>query len=599
MTPEWWQRVSQVYEAVLERPSEEREHFLAEHCAGDAALRAEIESLLAQDDCRSPLDQPVWESEELAAGASASDYNAAFPQSQHMLLGTGARLGPYEIHSAIGAGGMGEVYRGVDTRLNRPVAVKILKPDVAADPVFRARFDREARTISHLDHPNICTLYDVGQDGSTAFIVMQYLEGVPLSEQSRLGALGVDDVVRIGISLASALAYAHGRGILHRDVKPQNVIVMADGRVKLLDFGIAKSHCADPDDVTIETPDALTRFDQAPGTLAYMAPEQLSGLEADGRSDIFSLGVVLYELAFGRHPFRAQTAALTAFAVLEAKYPSVPGASGSAANLDRVLRKMLAAAPNDRYPTMADCLADLQRIGPHTATEDAPTAETRSGRVYLVAAAIVLAVVIGGFIVWPATTGTTPSSATADPTTSPAATTRVNRITYWLDVESPSGTSSAPRAFQSLGDDTYGSGWRFRINVLSATPRYVYVVGDETSSATNPSGVTVLFAAPNQESAADMPVTTGWFVFTGPPARERLWLIWSAAPLAELAALEPLINERDRGVVRDPDAAARLRELLRTGSERPPTVNADRAANRATIETPDGLVVHRLELQHD
>ena len=200
MTPERWQRVSDLYEAVLERPAGEREAFVADACAGDSALRREIQSLLAQDHHDSPLDRPVWAPEDLVA----ADYNAG--SAQRMRFAAGTRLGPYQIHSALGAGGMGEVYRGRDTRLDRAVAIKVLGPDVAADAGFRARFEREAKTISQLDHPNICPLFDVGDEGGVAFLVMPLLEGESLLDRLRRGPIPRAEALRIVTSVASALA---------------------------------------------------------------------------------------------------------------------------------------------------------------------------------------------------------------------------------------------------------------------------------------------------------------------------------------------------------------------------------------------------------
>ena len=336
-------------------------------------------------DPQSPLDRPAWVPRDL------------FPQT--VLLAAGSRLGPYEIHSVLGSGGMGQVYRATDTRLGRTVAIKILRPEIATDTDFRARFDREARMISRLDHPNICTLYDVGEDRGTAFLVMQYLEGVPLSDRIDSGPTPADEVVRVGISLASALTYAHGRGILHRDIKPQNVIVLRDQTIKLVDFGIAKSYGANTTGTSADTNGVFTTAGEALGTPSYMSPEQLSGRDLDGRSDIFSLGVLMYELASGSHPFRRETTALTAAAILDARYPGLPGAAGKLGELDRILSRMLARVPADRYPTIGDCLADLRHLEHRTIPAAAANGLSRRKfswglATFGAAAAVVLAVVL-------------------------------------------------------------------------------------------------------------------------------------------------------------------------------------------------------------
>jgi hypothetical protein len=275
-----------------------------------------------------------------------------------MALQSGTRLGPYEIVSALGAGGMGEVYRARDTRLQRDVAVKVLAPSLAADPGFRTRFSREARIISQLDHPNICALFDVGEHDGTSFIVMPLLDGRSLAD--RAGPASVAETLRIGVGLASALAHAHKQGVLHRDVKPRNVMIHADGSVKLVDFGIAKAMA---DGVsTAETTAALTHDGWMIGTLEYMSPEQVGGKPLDARSDIFSLAVVLYELATGRHPFRGDSRLATAASILACKYQPIASADPHARALDGVLSKAIVREPSDRYSTMEEFLAALQRV---------------------------------------------------------------------------------------------------------------------------------------------------------------------------------------------------------------------------------------------
>ena len=594
--------MSQVYESVVERDPREREACLAELCAGDEALWEEIESLFAQEGYGSPLDRPIW-------APDVTGYNAAAPQQ--MPLAAGVRLGPYEIQSMLGSGGMGEVYRAVDTRLNRTVAIKILKPAVGTDPKFRARFNREARTISQLDHPGICALFDVGEERGTAFLVMPYLDGVPLSARLRQGPLPASDVVSLGIALASALTYAHGHGIIHRDIKPQNVLVLADGTVKLLDFGIAKPYGTDPSVATSDTEDSVTEWGHVPGTLEYMAPEQLAGREADVRSDVFSLGVLLFELASGSHPFRRATRALTTAAILAAQYPGLPEASAGpdkarptagAADLDPVLRRMLAAAPGDRYPTMADCLADLRAIDLRSSRSTSATA-TRTRRVprlaSIVAPTAIAVLVLGLWLVNRERKSEIPSG---EPTDAVASRPIQSRVAYWLDVEAPADSKGARRRFQSAGDDVYSSGSRFRVNVQAPTGGYVYVLGDEAPGPDNPAGLALLYSASDGVATAApgaRTLTTDWFVFTGPPGRERLWLVWSKTPIEDLAAVAANVNPtRDGGVIHDVARGERIRAWLAQTVQPAPSVARDAAGVRATLESSEPRVIQKLELQH-
>ncbi|HET9793953.1 MAG TPA: serine/threonine-protein kinase, partial [Thermoanaerobaculia bacterium] len=235
-----------------------------------------------------------------------------------MSLATGTRLGPYEILSALGAGGMGEVYRARDTRLDREVAIKVLPEHLSSNPDLRARFEREAKAISALTHPHICTLHDVGNQDGVEYLVMECIEGQSLAERLESGALPPEQVIRFGIEIADALEAAHRQGIVHRDLKPGNVMLTKSG-VKLLDFGLAKLRAAGvqteisqlssmPTELTPSRP-ALTEQGTIMGTFQYMAPEQLEGKEADARSDIFAFGCVLYEMATGRKAFTGKSRA--------------------------------------------------------------------------------------------------------------------------------------------------------------------------------------------------------------------------------------------------------------------------------------------------
>jgi Tol biopolymer transport system component len=283
-------------------------------------------------------------------------------------LTPGTRLGPYEITAPIGAGGMGEVYRASDTRLQREVAIKVLPAAFSGNAQLRARFDREARAISSLNHPNICTLYDVGHQDGVDFLVMELIEGEPLADRLARGPLPVADVLRYGIEIADALDKAHRRAIVHRDLKPGNVIITRAG-AKLLDFGLAKSMSSAVVDVSpasetmhvSERP--LTAEGTIVGTFQYMAPEQVEGVEADARSDLFALGCVLYEMATGKRAFSGKSRASLIAQILEhdpepisAVQPLAPRA------LERVVRTCLQKNPDDRFQTAHDVVLELRWI---------------------------------------------------------------------------------------------------------------------------------------------------------------------------------------------------------------------------------------------
>jgi serine/threonine protein kinase len=260
-----------------------------------------------------------------------------------MPLPAGARIGHYEILASLGAGGMGEVYHARDPRLDRPVAIKILTSTRGSSQLELERFRREARAIARVNHPNICTLHDIGQEDGVAFLVMELLAGETLAERLEHGPLPLDRALAIGVQIAEALDAAHGKGVVHRDLKPSNVMVTAGG-VKLLDFGLAKLREAEYVESAWTTTKTLelTQEGTMLGTLPYMAPEQVEGREADARTDIFALGVVLYEMTTGTAPFQGGSRASLTAAILTHDPPSVSTrAAAVPRSLDRVVAKCL------------------------------------------------------------------------------------------------------------------------------------------------------------------------------------------------------------------------------------------------------------------
>src|SRR5438270_715685 len=296
-----------------------------------------------------------------------------------MQVTSGTRLGPYEIVSPIGAGGMGEVYRARDTRLDRSVAVKVLPTEFAQNAQLRARFEREAKTISQLTHPHICTLYDVGNENGVEYLVMELLDGDTLGDRIARGPVPMRDVLRYGREIAAAPDRAHRAGVVHRDLKPGNVMITKSG-AKLLDFGLAKGGSIEisPDGATQQK--ALTQEGTILGTFQYMAPEQLEGIEADVRTDIFALGAVLYEMATGRRAFdgKTKTSLIAAIVGGEPKpirdlQPLTPAA------FEHVIARCLAKDPDQRWQSASDVASELEWIGGATSTEGSAAHTARRG----------------------------------------------------------------------------------------------------------------------------------------------------------------------------------------------------------------------------
>src|SRR5947209_6752687 len=286
-----------------------------------------------------------------------------------------SRLGPYEIQSALGAGGMGEVFRARDTRLSRTVAIKVLAAHLSSSPELKERFEREARAISSLNHAHICTLYDIGHHDGTDYLVMELLDGQTLADRLSKGPLPLKDLLRTGAEVCDALEAAHRNGIVHRDLKPGNIMLTKSG-AKLMDFGLAKAAAAGAAagsgtapllsaarNMTAATISPLTTAGQVLGTIQYMSPEQIEGRDADARSDIFALGAVLYEMATGKRAFEGKSQLSIASAILEhepAPISSVQPLTPPA--LEHVIQTCLAKSPEDRYQTAHDVKLELKWI---------------------------------------------------------------------------------------------------------------------------------------------------------------------------------------------------------------------------------------------
>ena len=353
---------------------------------------------------------------------------------------TGTRLGHYEIQTLIGTGGMGHVYRARDSKLQRDVALKVLPPDIAADPERRQRFEREARAVAALNHPNIVTIHSVDEVDGRVFLTMELVSGQPLSEIINRGRLSLHKLLQIAVPLADAASAAHARGITHRDLKPANVMVTADGHVKVLDFGLAKlldvGHAADR--MVTGVPDVITGEGRILGTIAYMSPEQAEGKPLDGRSDIFSLGVMLYEMATGERPFKGETSLSTLTAIMRDTPKSVTEVNPTVPKeLGRVIRRALSKDPDRRQQTGKDLRNELDEIRQElesgefstpTAHVAARAAAVEPRRISWVAVGGGLALVaaVGAGLVWsrrgpagaPPVTGNQPVSVTATSVTS-------------------------------------------------------------------------------------------------------------------------------------------------------------------------------------
>ena len=351
-------RIEEIYQRALERPEQERPAFIARTCAGDDDMRREVEKLLSFDGkAGSFMESPAL---DVAAQALA---RKAEPGKKIDFVGQ--TILHYKVLEKIGEGGMGVVYKALDTHLNRPVALKVLPADMVADEERRHRFVQEAQAASALNHPNIITIYDIDQSEGTDFIAMEYVDGKTLDQLIPRKGMRLNEALKYSVQIADAVAAAHAAGIVHRDLKPANVMVSDKGLVKVLDFGLAKlAERTETDEFrTTETMEPRTEQGTIVGTAAYMSPEQAEGKKVDPRSDIFSFGSVVYEMLTGQRAFQAGTEALTIAAILQnepkpvsAIAPEVP------VELERLINRCLHKDLSKRFQHMDDVRVALAEL---------------------------------------------------------------------------------------------------------------------------------------------------------------------------------------------------------------------------------------------
>ncbi len=465
MTPKRLQQIEQIFHDALDRNESEQLDFVRRACGDDDELCREVLSLLeAHHRAHQNATQPALKlaAQEIAAERAQP---AAFPELEN-----------YDVISALGRGGMGEVLLAKDKRLKRKVALKFLPSYYAVNEERLRRFEQEALTASALTHPNILTVYEIGQTGDSYFIATEFVEGQTLRQRIREGTVNPGAALEIAIQIANALQAAHTAGIVHRDIKPDNIMVRPDGFVKILDFGIAKLTETANHDGTVPTWSAgsfETATGQVIGTPAYLSPEQARGLKLDGRSDLFSLGIVLYEMLFGRQPFAGPSAADVMVAILE-KEPTFPPNTNP--TLKRILSKALNKYSDHRYQSaeaLAKDLRHLQQAPSHDTTAFATTqfdlpitasAPAKRNR-WRVPVVLIATLLLAGFIAyrfWPV----------APPTSSPITVSApVEVIQYSLEVAGPKGQTTFTNGAEALAAKQ-----DFKFHFVAPKSGYLYII---------------------------------------------------------------------------------------------------------------------------
>jgi serine/threonine protein kinase len=522
-----WRRIRDILAQALELPASDRPPYLEGACAGDEDLRAELDSLLAASERSAFLDKPP---DPLSETQSFSGNVAAAPAAAR------TQLGRYRLIQKIGQGGMGVVFEATDEDLDRRVALKVIQ--FSGDAAYaRRRFRREARAASALNHPNIVTVYEFGNDQDTDFIAMEFVEGQTLRHSIHEEPAPLARMLGYAQQTALALGHAHSKAVIHRDLKPGNIMVTPGGRVKVLDFGLAKLLGAGSTDGSgdLSKPTPLTQPGGVLGTPAYMSPEQSMGDDTGAASDIFSLGVILFEIACGRRPFESQHAMVTMQEIAFKKAPLLSEFNAAApAALADLVDRCLNKVPAERPASMEEIAAELGRI--RQELEQAPAAAPapiieKPTVPRRVAIGLALLVILSGAAIWIRQT----------PAPIPAQAVQPTMASFQYSIESQvldGGAGTGPVTI-ALRESALAANSRFRLVLRSPTPGYFYLV----TRGPGPGGIErywILYPSAKEHSravAANEELRTGWLRLDQNAGVEKFWIIWSRQALQEIESV--------------------------------------------------------------
>ncbi|MGH9970665.1 MAG: protein kinase domain-containing protein [Pyrinomonadaceae bacterium] len=644
MRPERWQQVSRIFEAALELGAEERLAYVEAQCGPDESLRREVELLIQSH--KDASEENFIEGHAFERAAPVLAAGETEPEERKDGLSAGQEVGHYRIIEKIGAGGMGEVYLARDARLDRTVALKILPADVASDQRRMLRFKQEARSVSALNQPNILTIFDFGETESLYFIAAEYIDGETLRRRIRGKRIRLLEAIDIGIQIAAALDAAHDAKIMHRDIKPENIMIRRrDALVKVLDFGLAKltekgAAPGQSTDMEAATEVLLkTKPGSVLGTVNYMSPEQAQGHSVDERTDLWSTGVVLYEMLGGHTPFSGKTSSHTVVEILEkepAALTNVP------AELERIIRKALAKNVNERYQTAKDLLIDLKNLrkrleveaeiersspppfaskppapaeGVQTdknlqakaTSENVPTASGGSdarahspSKRFPLPAFMVAGLLVGclaiGFSAWRFS-----QSSPLPPAPAPISERQLN---YWMMVQKYRDGKPFETPFRLASEINFEKDYRVQLNVSSPQSGYLYIFNEGPSGA---EGLSVLFPSPTANSGSALLAenqqvripSESWFQFDAQQGTEDLWLIFSPAVVPELEAVKSFANPRDKGVINNPELSRAVRAFIAANSNSKPAVERSDDRKETSVRSGGGKVIaYLIKLEH-
>jgi len=611
LNPERWQQISRIFESAISLDKEARAAYIAGQCGVDESLRAEVEKLVESHQQAS--------AENFIGGRAAEDgakllIDTDEVEEQKRSLENGQQLGSYVILDTLGVGGMGEVYLARDSRLDRTVALKVLSHDIASDKRRMQRFRQEAKVASSLNQPNILTIFEFGEIDGLTFLATEFIDGETLRDYLRGKRLKVGETLDIAIQVLAALDAAHEARIVHRDIKPENVMIRRRDRVvKVLDFGLAKttekrSHAFTGQESDLE---AATAFKTTPGTLMgtinYMSPEQAQARAVDERTDIWSAGVMLYEMVTGLMPFGGPTTSHTLVQIIEKETPAFPKVADAPAELQRIIRKAMAKSPDERYQSAKDMLIDLKSLkkqsdsGSALVTEET-NREPQKKRV-LVIALVAMAVVtaaIFGVSIWRSSRRTTSAVA---PASSPVVPAPQRMLSYWITVQKfREGKYQKP--YTVAGEINFEAEDQIRLNVRSPQKGYLYILNEGPRAGSTVPEFVILFpsATANNGSSllgADQQVVIPgqtWFRFDAQQGVERLWLVFAEDAVPELENVKGFASEQTAGLITDMTRNKAIQDFLASHSASKPSL--EKGDTLTTLNMPGKLLLYPVRLEH-
>ena len=615
MTPERWQQISRIFKSAISLDGEARHTYVAEKCGSDESLRSEVEKLIASHQ---------QASEENFIGGRAAEKGAVliietdeFAASKSR-LDEGHQLGSYVVSKRLGAGGMGEVYLARDLRLDRTVALKVLSADLSSDRRRMQRFRQEAKVASSLNQPNILTIFEFGEAEGLTFLVTEFIDRETLRDYLRDKRLKLPEILDIAIQILAALDAAHEARIVHRDIKPENVMIRRrDHLVKVLDFGLAKVTEKRSATATDQQSDleAATAMKTAPGTLMgtinYMSPEQAQSQTVDERTDIWSTGVILYEMVARVMPFGGATTGHTLVQIIDKEPPPLPKASAAPAELQRIIHKALAKSADDRYQTAKDMLIDLKVLRKHVDAESAP-ADTdlpaKKKRMLVAALVAIVSATAAIFAVnlWRAQRAPSAAAVSTVTTTTPAppavAPLLERTLTYWITVRQV--RNGQQKIYDVRGEINFELADLIRLNIRSPQAGYLYVLNEGPRNGEGTPEYNVSFPSPTANKGSSrltadqllqIPGET-WLRFDEQQGVERLWLIFAEDAIPELEALKKFANSETGGAITNVPTNKLVQNFITSHSSSRPQV--EKGDTLTSLKIPGKILLYDLTLEH-